>query len=68
MRGFYRQPLLTRKLLIQIGSRNPAPVAFDVHDVIPKLNSLPPIRGVFPQHYPRHAMSRQSALSSRSKT
>ena len=38
-----RQPLLTGKLLIQIGSRNPAPVAFDVHDVIPKLNSLPPI-------------------------
>ena len=55
------QPLLTAKLLIQIGSHYPAPIAFDVHDVIPKLEQPPhPFGGASTQHYPRHRKRRQS--------
>ena len=43
-----RQPLLTGKLLIQIGSQNPAPISFDVHDVIPKLEQPPTHLEAFP--------------------
>jgi hypothetical protein len=57
-----RQPLLTGKLLIQIGSQYSAPIAFNVHDVIPKLEQQPPhpFGGASTQHYSRHRKRRQS--------
>jgi hypothetical protein len=56
------QPLLTAKLLIQIGSHYPVLIAFDVHDVIPKLEQPPThLEAVSAQHYPRHGMRQQSA-------
>jgi hypothetical protein len=49
-------------LLIQIGSHYPVLIAFDVHDVIPKLEQPPThLEAVSAQHYPRHGMRQQSA-------
>jgi hypothetical protein len=54
------QPLLTAKLLIQIGSHYPPPIAFNVHNVIPKLEQPPhPFGGASTQHYLRHRKRRQ---------
>jgi hypothetical protein len=49
-------------LLIQIGSQNSAPITFNVHDVIPKLEQQPlhPFGGASTQHYSHHRMRRQS--------